>query len=126
MSVGRGTYHPFEWIGHPRLTSYSFSFTPKSIEGMAKTPPLKDTVCFGLNLEKINVKPGLNLSYIIELYNAYPVKGKFFNTYFKLLAGGSELQQQIEAGMSEATIKNSWQKELESFKKTRHKYLLYP
>ncbi len=40
ISVGRGTYAPFKIIGHPSLSNtYSYSFTPQSIEGMSKTPP---------------------------------------------------------------------------------------
>jgi uncharacterized protein YbbC (DUF1343 family) len=33
--------------------------------------------------------------------------------------------QQIKSGLSEAEIRNSWQPELNKFKETRKKYLLY-
>jgi uncharacterized protein YbbC (DUF1343 family) len=54
-------------------------------------------------------------------------KGKdFFNAYFVKLAGTDKLQKQIEAGVDKYTIRASWKKELEAFKKIRRKYLLYP
>ncbi len=33
--------------------------------------------------------------------------------------------EQIESGVSEAQIRQSWKKDLESFKKMRTKYLIY-
>ncbi|HEY5689974.1 MAG TPA: DUF1343 domain-containing protein, partial [Cyclobacteriaceae bacterium] len=55
ISVGRGTYMPFEVIGNPELKDYPFSFTPLRIDSMSKYPPLEGKVCYGLDLR--NVKP---------------------------------------------------------------------
>lgn len=126
LSVGRGTQHPFEWIGHPDLKGYPFQFKPVSIVGMAKQPLLENQICFGLDLSKVKTKKQIDLNYLIELYKAFPDKEKFFNKYFNTLAGGSELKAQIIDGVSEADIRASWQPGLEAFKKTRSKYLLYP
>ena len=38
VSVGRGTYEPFQQIGHPSFTDMPDSFTPVSIDGMSKYP----------------------------------------------------------------------------------------
>lgn len=126
LSVGRGTQHPFEWIGHPDLKQYKFQFTPVSIPGMSKQPPLENQLCFGLDLTKAPLQKEINLSYLLELYKAFPQKEKFFLKYFNTLAGNSELKEQIIRGESEATIRKSWQPGLEAFRKIRNKYLLYP
>jgi len=35
------------------------------------------------------------------------------------------LQKQIEAGLNEAAIKATWQEDLDAFKMTRRKYVIY-
>lgn len=126
LSIGRGTQNPFELVGHPDLKNYTFQFTPASIPGMAKTPPLENKLCFGLDLRNKVVKKQIDLSYLIELYRAFPDKGKFFNNYFNTLAGNKILKEQIIKGMTEEQIKATWQSDLNAFKKLREKYLLYP
>ena len=126
LSVGRGTQHPFEWIGHPDLKGYTFQFKPVSIVGMAKQPPFENQICFGLDLTKVKAKRQIDLSYLIELYKAFPDKEKFFIKYFNTLAGSDVLREQIMTGTNEENIRASWQSGLETFKKIRSKYLLYP
>jgi uncharacterized protein YbbC (DUF1343 family) len=126
VSVGRGTYHPFEWIGHPDLKGYAFQFTPISIDGMSKQPPLENKLCYGLDLSKVERKKRIDLSYLIELYQAFPDKEKFFGKYFNALAGSGQLKEQLISGMTEEAIRASWQSDLNAFKKVRAKYLLYP
>ncbi len=131
ISQGRGTMFPFQVLGNPKLKDkYSFSFTPVSIEGMSKKPPHMDVECFGLDLREYDIdifrKSGrLNLSWLIELYDAYPDKEAFFRPYFDLLAGGDHLKQQIIEGKSEDEIRQSWEPELTQYKEMRKKYLLY-
>ncbi len=126
ISVGRGTQMPFEVIGHPDLKNMPYQFTPVSIEGMSKTPPYENKLCNGIDLRKDSIKPGINLQYLIKLYHEYPVKEKFFISYFDKLAGNSVLKEQIKKGMSESEIKATWQKDLKAYKEKRKKYLLYP
>ena len=45
--------------------------------------------------------------------------------WFNLLAGNSELAEQINSGMNELEIRKTWEKELSEYKKLRKKYLLY-
>ncbi len=125
ISVGRGTHTPFEVIGHPDLKSLAYTFTPVSIEGMAKKPLFENQLCYGMDLRKVPVKNQLDLSYLIEVYNLYPDKEKFFIPYFEKLVGTSALRQQIKLGLSEEEIRKSWQKDLALFKEKRKKYLLY-
>lgn len=140
INEGRGTYMPFTILGAPALKdSYSFSYKPVSIPGMSESPRHKDAVCYGLDLRKYDVNKlresrQINLSWLIELYNAYPDKANFFTpgranqdiSAFDLRIGTDQLRKQIIAGMSEADIRKSWEPGLQKFKAIRAKYLLYP
>jgi len=91
ISVGRGTSIPFQVLGNPDLKDkYSFSFKPVSIKGMSDSPPLMNQVCYGLDLRKydtnkIKESGRLNLSWLIELYKAYPGSRDFL--ILKIYAG---------------------------------------
>ena len=82
LSVGRGTLHPFEWIGHPDLKNQPFQFTPVSIVGMAKNPPHENKLCYGIDLSREKVERRISLSYLIKLFHQFPDKEKFFIPYF--------------------------------------------
>jgi len=131
LSLGRGTYTPFEEVGHPLLKGkYTYNFTPVSIPGMSEDPPQKNQVCYGIDLKNydtgiIRSSGKLNLTWLLELYNAFPDKTHFFNAYFLKLAGTDQLRKQIEAGKSERKIRESWEPALGKFKIMRRKYLLY-
>ena len=130
VSVGRGTEKPFKVFGHPKLTSGTYSFTPKPIKGVSEDPPLKGQLCYGQDLSKtaetIKNKGNLELGWLIETYKKLNSQTGFFNNYFDKLAGTSKLQKQIKSGISETEIRKSWQPDLDTFKKIRKKYLLYP
>lgn len=130
VSVGRGTYMPFQIYGSPVLSS-SYSFTPKSLPGFDKNPLHKDTPCYGKDLRKAEAPQGLTLSYVIDAYLAYRKAGKteaFFTrpSWFDLLMGTNKVRLGIIAGKDEATIRSEWQEELNQYKEIRKKYLLYP
>lgn len=127
LSIGRGTLSPFEQAGHPALRGkFTHTFTPVSIPGMAKTPVLQDQACYGLDFRNDTPADHLNLDYLITLYQAFPEKEKFFNTYIDKLAGTAELKEQIKKGVPASTIRSGWKKDLDAFRKVRAKYLLYP
>lgn len=138
ISQGRGTRFPFTVLGNPDLKGkYEFSFTPVSIKGMAETPLFQDKTCYGLDLRNADIseykKTGkLMLKWLLEMYQAYPYKEKFFDYKqsnqignFDKLAGTTQLKQQIISGKSEKEIRDSWEPGLSEFKKIREKYLLY-
>lgn len=131
ISVGRGTYMPFQVIGSPSLKRYSYSFTPQSLEGFDKNPLHKGMICYGHDLRNTEAPQGLSLEYVIIYYKVYKEQGKaeqFFTrpSWFDLLMGTSTVRQQIIAGKTEATIRQGWQDGLIRYKKIRDKYLLYP
>ncbi|WP_242693100.1 DUF1343 domain-containing protein [Sabulibacter ruber] len=126
VSQGRGTHTPFQVIGAPYYPDKAFSFTPVPIPGMSMDPPYKNQVCYGKDLTNLKLKENFTLSYLLDFYQKSGQKEKFFNNFFKSLAGTDELQKQIMAGMSEKEIRNSWKPGLEAYKKMRKQYLLYP
>jgi uncharacterized protein YbbC (DUF1343 family) len=125
LSVGRGTQHPFEWIGHPDLKNQPFQFTPISIEGMAKKPPHENEVCFGIDLSTEKTGKEISLKYLIQFYNQFADKEEFFIPYFDKLVGTKQLKEQIKKGMTERQIKATWKKELDSYRNLRKRYLIY-
>ena len=132
VSVGRGTDHPFKVIGYPGFSDKNFFFVPASIEG-ANKPLYNQQKCFGIDLTKIDENelinfPKFNLKWIQLMYEDATDKENFFlkGNFFNKLAGNHLLMQQIKDGISEDKIREIWQKDLEVFKITRKKYLLYP
>lgn len=125
VSLGRGTYFPFQVYGYPDPKFGSFQFTPVSIDGMSKTPPHQDKVCYGVDLRNESPDHQFTLSYLLDAYHKSGMKEKFFNNYFNTLVGTDELKKQILSGKTEAEIRASWQKGLEEYKAKREKYLIY-
>jgi len=139
ISQGRGTHFPFTVLGNPDLKGkYQFSFTPESIKGMSETPLHQNKTCYGLDLREYDTSEirrtgQINLQWLIEMYQAYPYKGQFFDYRqskemgnFDKLAGVTILREQIIARKSEQEIRQSWEPALSAFRKLRAKYLLYP
>lgn len=127
LNAGRGTEMQFQIFGDPSLPKdiYTFSYTPNPNFG-SKYPKHKGVVCNGLDLRDTSHMYQVDLTWIIEAYKNHADKSKFFNTgNFTAHAGTPELQKQIEAGWTMNQIRESWQLEIEGFKKIRAKYLLY-
>jgi uncharacterized protein YbbC (DUF1343 family) len=126
MNAGRGTPHPFQSFGSPYLNSevFNFTYTPIAVSG-AQYPKHKDALCFGLDLRKTPAPKHVSLDYLILSYQNY--SGEFFRpASFAKHSGRTELQKQIESGMSEEAIRASWSDEIEAFKRIRLNYLRYP
>lgn len=126
ISVGRGTEIPFLVIGNPEFKDMPFSFTPKAIPGMSNYPPHENKTCYGLDLRNVDVKPRIDLKYLLDFYNKYPEKEKFFGGSFDRLAGTPVLKEQIRKGLTEEEIRQTWQEDLAAYREMREKYLLYP
>ena len=127
ISEGRGTSMPFVIFGHPELPG-DFSFTPKTIPGVAMNPKFEGEVCHGTNLSDYTPEEGwtrIHLEWLQEAYRAFPRKEEFFTSYFDTLAGTDALRTQVEAGWDESQIRASWQGELDQYKLKREKYLIY-
>jgi uncharacterized protein YbbC (DUF1343 family) len=125
-------------LGAPALNGkYDFNFKPVSIQGMSETPLHQNEECFGFDLRKYDTNilrksRQINLSWMMELYKAYPMKDKFFDRTqskqmgdINKLMGTAKFKQQIIDGISEAEIRKSWEPGLSNFKTLRKKYLIY-
>ena len=146
ISEGRGTLHPFLQIGAPfinankligELQKYNLRgielvpivFIPTSIPGMSTHPKFEGRNCNGIKLKIKNrsqfnsVQFGIKLIY--SLYKLYPNKLKFREEHFNRLIGNDLTIKQIKEGLLPEKIFKSWQIDLNNFKITRKKYLLY-
>jgi uncharacterized protein YbbC (DUF1343 family) len=128
VSVGRGTNFPFQVIGYPDERAGSFTFMPRSIEGMAKNPKQKNQICFGNDLRVLKDVPKFTLSYFIAFYNKFGKDEgfKLDERWFNLLAGTDELISDIKAGLTADQISARWESDLHNYHVLRNKYLIYP
>lgn len=127
INAGRGTEMQFQVVGAPDFDPrlYPFSYTPVPNFG-ASNPKHRDALCYGFDLRAYPYMSYVNLEWLIEAYTASSTKAQFFKTAsFTLHAGNETLQQQIVDGYTFKEIKKSWYQDIEKFKKTRAKYLLY-
>ena len=138
LNHGRGTYFPFTIFGSPYLKDkFSFSFTPIGIKGMSETPLFMNEVCYGIDLRSYDISQlrkskRINLDWMINLYNAFPEKEKFFDRSqsnqignIDMLAGVYDFRNQIISGKTVKQIQDSWEPKLSEYKIMRKKYLLY-
>lgn len=124
VSVGRGTSKQFQVYGSPFLPKKGYSFVPKPNEG-AKDPMHNGKTCYGEDLSNATEVTRLEIKWLLKAYAETEDKSNFFNNFFVKLAGTRTLQQQIESGMPEEKIRQSWAPGLTKFKKIRKVYELY-
>lgn len=128
INAGRGSEFQFQRYGASFLdqSQYSFTYTPRPNFG-SKNPKEKGEKCYGKDLSAIPRVNEVSLKWLIDAYVNCTDKSLFFNTSsFTKHAGTETLQKQIEEGLTEEEIKATWQEDLETFKKIREKYLMYP
>jgi uncharacterized protein YbbC (DUF1343 family) len=146
VSEGRGTPHPFMWIGAPWVEGEELArtlnemkvpgadFTPiefvtKAIPGKSTRPRYEGEKSEGIQVNIVNrnelepVKLGVYVMY--ALHELYP------DTYEMTrgidgLSGNTHLRAAIDEGQTPEEIFEHWQKPLEEFKEKRIEYLLYP
>lgn len=128
ISVGRGTYMPFQVVGYPHVSFGEFDFVPQSLPGYDKHPLQKGNRCYGLDLRMEPASKGVKLTWLIHFYKKMRGIGKPFFTSPRMmdrLAGNGLLRKQIEQGVAEEDIRATWQPGLRKYKQMRKKYLLY-
>ena len=126
VNAGRGTSKQFQIYGSPYLdkTVYSFKYIPMPNEG-AKYPKHDGVLCYGEDLSEHKNLNQIDLSYLIKAYKNSIDKKIFFNDFFTNLAGTKALRMQIESGVSEKEIRETWADGLKKFRTVRAKYLIY-
>jgi uncharacterized protein YbbC (DUF1343 family) len=148
VSEGRGTTRPFELIGAPwvdaealaeKLAAYDLPgvhFRPVVFEPTFQKHAKR--ACGGCQIHVLD-RAGFRdvesaIAVLTEIRSQNPAKFQWRQPPyeyeheklpFDILAGSSELRQQIEGGLSVEEISDSWKGEHERFKKARQPYLLY-
>lgn len=127
ISIGRGTSFPFQVIGYPDSTFGCFSFTPHSISGVCKNPLQENKLCYGVDLRKEIDIPRFTLRYFISFRSRFNKPNLFWSSkrWIGLLSGDPGFYDQVEKGMSEPSIRETWQPDLLKYKAMRKNYLLY-
>jgi uncharacterized protein YbbC (DUF1343 family) len=146
VSEGRGTQHPFEWIGAPwidgeklakelnhyKLPGVKFepiSFTPTDIEKVTVDPKYEGEKCGGVYLnvydrEKFEpVKVGVYILYALK--KLYPDKFKWRTAGQDRLWGTDKVRLMIDEGKKPDEIIKTWEDDIKKFLSIRQKYLLY-
>lgn len=146
VSEGRGTQHPFEWIGAPwidgeklakelnyyKLPGVKFepiSFTPTDIEKVTIDPKYEGEKCGGVYLnvydrEKFEpVKVGVYILYALK--KLYPDKFKWRTAGQDRLWGTDKVRLMIDEGKKPDEIIKTWEDDVKKFLSIRQKYLLY-
>ena len=137
VSVGRGTPHPFEFVGAPwirgeelaaylnRLAIRGVRFEPEKFT--PDSGPYKGQLCDGVRVALTDgnalqpMRVGIEIALALE--KLYP--GKFDPAKMIELVGNANTIRQLVEGEDATAIVTSWNHELEEFRKTRAKYLLY-
>lgn len=127
ISVGRGTYFPFEVLGSTEIDT-GFCFTPTSIDGMSKYPKHENKECCGQDFRSLSNAPKFTLKYLYDYYQSYPDKEKFYvsRNFFNKIAGTDQLANLLEKGATYEEFTSWYKADLDNFKILRKQYLLYP
>lgn len=147
-SEGRGTRQPFKLAGAPGLDGGKLAknlnglalpgvrfapaaYVPTAIAGMSSNPKFKDRQVTGVRIEVTDqgallpVETGVAL--LAALYESMPKAERkvFFRKGIELMAGTDRLQKALERQHSAKEIQELWRPEVETFRKSRERYLLY-
>lgn len=68
MSIGRGTYDPFQIVGYPNPKFGEYTFTPKPLVGFEKHPLQNGVKCYGLDLRKVTPPKRVNTQLFHPFY----------------------------------------------------------
>jgi len=130
VSEGRGTEEPFSAIGYPDESFGQYVFTPRDIPGMATNPKHKGKPCYGLDLtgEPLYADGGIfTLRHFIAFAKKFGGAKNMVDQKAGLarLWGNDKLVEQIDSGMTEEEIRETWLPDVQQFLKDRKPYLLY-
>ncbi|MEK6755015.1 MAG: DUF1343 domain-containing protein, partial [Bacteroidota bacterium] len=146
VSEGRGSEHPFEYIGAPWISGRALAaelnshglpgvrfeeikFVPKGTRALTTQPKYESQVCGGVCLKVTHraafkpVRTGLYLLY--ALHKLYPKDLKIKARRFDELAGVSAVRRSINKNFHPEEIIASWEKSLRAFDIRRERFLLY-
>jgi uncharacterized protein YbbC (DUF1343 family) len=147
VSEGRGTTRPFELIGAPGIVAERFAadLNRRALPGVHFRPALFEptfhkharTGCGGCQIHVVDraafrpVLTGVALTAAFRRADAAfawrppPYEYEHEKMPFDILAGSSELREQIDAGESPEAIARSWEPAVAEFGRLRQKFLMY-
>ena len=147
VSEGRGTTRPFELIGAPGIVAERFAadLNRRALPGVHFRPALFEptfhkharTSCGGCQIHVVDraafrpVLTGVALTAAFRQADAAfawrqpPYEYEHEKMPFDILAGSSELREQIDAGESPEAIARSWEPGVAEFGRLRQKFLMY-
>ena len=146
VSEGRGTDHPFLWIGAPWINENrlcqqmnkmklpgvqfeSIQFKPQHLPGIANHPKYEGEKCQGIEIILTDqnlfqsVRTGITL--LVILKKLYPDRVEIKNEQLNRLMGSDLLSRGLTNDWSPATIISKYKKDIEIFRQKRQSYLLY-
>ncbi|HPR30836.1 MAG TPA: DUF1343 domain-containing protein, partial [Prolixibacteraceae bacterium] len=128
VSIGRGTDFPFLVAGFPDSTFGAFRFIPRSIEGVSSQPLHEGKTCYGDDLRTLDEVPPFTLAFFIRYFKKFSDPEFFWSSerWIGLLSGDPNFYGQINQGIGEEAIRETWQPALKKYKVIRKNYLLYP
>ncbi|MDD3716338.1 MAG: DUF1343 domain-containing protein [Candidatus Marinimicrobia bacterium] len=147
FSEGRGTLHPFEWIGAPWLDAEKLitelaksaipgigmeavEFTPRDIPGTAMDPKFEGELCRGIALKVTDPLHFPSLEFAVHLFTSlqtlHPEEFRISRPDFLAQLWGNRLLEEMTlAGKPAETILESCREERQQFLRLRENYLLY-
>jgi uncharacterized protein YbbC (DUF1343 family) len=148
VSEGRGTTRPFELVGAPWAIAEPFAEAMNRLElpGVRFRPALFEptfhkhakTSCGGCQIHVLDREAFRAVETGVALLGAFraaetsgfqwrepPYEYEHDKRPIDILAGSSELREQIDAGMPARDIARSWAKGVAEFDKIRRRFLLY-
>jgi uncharacterized protein YbbC (DUF1343 family) len=148
LSEGRGTTRPFEIVGAPWAVAERFAdaMNLKRLPGAHFRPAVFEptfqkhakTTCAGCQIHVLDRRAFRPVETGVALIAAFraadgnefawrnpPYEYEHDKMPIDILAGTSELREQIESGVTPEEIARSWTLPVEGFLRTRERYLLY-
>jgi uncharacterized protein YbbC (DUF1343 family) len=148
VSEGRGTTRPFELVGAPGIVAERFaeSLNRRGLPGVHFRPALFEPTfhkharvgCSGCQIHVLDrraFRPVLTGVALVAAFRAAdpenfqwrdpPYEYEHERLPFDILAGSSELREQIEAGVSAEEIARSWKPSVAAFNRIRERFSMY-
>jgi uncharacterized protein YbbC (DUF1343 family) len=138
LSEGRGTGHPFEWIGAPWLDGAAWADALNALEApgvrfapVRFTPTMwkfAGTECGGVQIEVVDRSSIRPMALGVTLLATARRAGgqlRFTQRTFDALAGTDGVRSALEHGQPASEIASAWTEENARFRAIRARYLLY-
>jgi uncharacterized protein YbbC (DUF1343 family) len=132
ISVGRGTEHPFQMLGHPQLSisAQPISVTPISMPTSAPYPKWENTPLQAILIEQYQPDlAGFDISLLVSIFalaDEQQIELITAPDFFDQLAGTTTLRTDLQAGKTVSEIIEQWRQPLAHYRQLRLPYLLYP